>query len=401
VLRTVTFPPPPARFDSVLVTLTDLTERKCAQEELRRSQYLLAESQRQSHAGSWALNPFTLEHDRSDEAARILGYDPQGPKPAYAEILDRIHPQDQPYVRRTVNAAIAERRDIELEYRYVRSDGSLGHHYSVGHPVLNEKGELVEYVGTVLDITDRKRAEQALQKAQAELAHMSRVTTMIELTASLAHEINQPIAAAVTNASACVRWLARAHPEVEEARAAASRMMKDATRAADIIGRIRALFKKGPPQRELVDVNEVIREMIVLLRSEATRYSISLHTELAAGLAKVAADRVQLQQVLMNLMLNGIDAMKNVAAGAELTVKTQRTENDQLLVSICDTGVGLPRDQADRIFNAFFTTKADGTGMGLPISRSIIESHGGRLWAIANQGAGATFCFTLPVKGDA
>jgi signal transduction histidine kinase len=219
-----------------------------------------------------------------------------------------------------------------------------------------------------MDVTERKRAEEErerLRQVQADLAHLNRVTTMGELTASLAHEIKQPMAAAVTDAKTCLRWLGRDDPDLAEARDAASRMVKDVMRAADIISRISLLFTKGSRQQELVDVNELIREMFVLLRSEANRYSISIRTELAENLPKVMADRVQLQQVLMNLMLNGI-------------------------------GVGLPPEQADQIFSAFFTTKDKGTGMGLPISRSIIESHGGRLWATGAPGRGATFQFTLP-----
>jgi len=218
---------------------------------------------------------------------------------------------------------------------------------------------------------------------------------MGELTASLAHEIRQPISAAVTNAKTCLRWLGRDEPDVAEACQAASRLVKDVTRAADIIGRISSLFKKGGLQRELVDVNELIGEMIVLLSSEASRYSISIRTELAEGLPKVMADRVQLQQVFMNLMLNGIDAMKETSGGSELTIKSEAGDG-QLLISVSDTGVGLPPEEADQIFRAFFTTKDNGTGMGLPISRSIIESHGGRLWAAGNSSRGATFQFTLP-----
>jgi signal transduction histidine kinase len=216
------------------------------------------------------------------------------------------------------------------------------------------------------------------------------------LTASLAHEIRQPISAAVTDAKTCLRWLGRDEPDVAEACEAASRLVKDVTRAADIISRVGLMFKKGALQRELVDVNELIREMIVLLRSEANRYSISIHTELSEGLPKVMGDRVQLQQVFMNLMLNGIDAMKETSSGSELTIKSEAGDG-QLLISVNDTGVGLPPEQADQIFSAFFTTKDNGTGMGLPISRSIIESHGGRLWAAGASGRGATFQFTLPV----
>jgi len=248
---------------------------------------------------------------------------------------------------------------------------------------------------------ERKHAEEARREAQAELARVSRVTTMGELTASLAHEVNQPIAAAVTNANTCLRWLTRDHPDVEEARAAAMRIVKDGTRAAEIVKRIRLLFKKSTLQRELVDVNEAIREMIVLLRNEATRYNITVRVELAADLPRIMGDRVQLQQVLMNLIVNSIDAMKEVDGARELAVKSQRTEKDEVLLSVSDTGVGLPPQQADQIFNAFFTTKPHGTGMGLRISRSIVESHGGRLWSADNSPRGANFHFALPAKIEA
>jgi C4-dicarboxylate-specific signal transduction histidine kinase len=248
---------------------------------------------------------------------------------------------------------------------------------------------------------ERKHAEEALREAQGDLARVSRVTTMGELTASLAHEVNQPIAAAVTNANTCLRWLTREHPDLEEARLAASRIAKDATRAAEIISRIRLLFKKGTPERELVDVNEVIREMIVLLRGEATRQKVLIGIELEADLPQILGDRVQLQQVLMNLMLNGIEAMKDADGKRELVIKSQRAENEEVLVSVSDTGVGLPVQLADQIFKAFFTTKPQGTGMGLSISRSIVESHGGRLWAADNTARGASFCFTLSAKSEA
>ena len=251
-----------------------------------------------------------------------------------------------------------------------------------------------------LEIAERNRAEDALRQAQGDLARISRVTTMGELTASLAHEVNQPIAAAVTDASTCLRWLTRAEPDLAEAREAASRVVRDAARATQIIGRIRSLFKKGVSQRELLDVNEIIRGMVDLLRSEATRYSILMRTELSEDLPQIMGDRVQLQQVLMNLMINGIEAMKDVDRTRELAVKSQTVEDEQLMVSVSDTGVGLPPQQADQIFNPFFTTKDDGTGMGLRISRSIVESHGGRLWAADNAPRGATFHLTLPSKAD-
>jgi C4-dicarboxylate-specific signal transduction histidine kinase len=247
---------------------------------------------------------------------------------------------------------------------------------------------------------ERKHAEEALRHAQGDLARVSRITTLGELTASLAHEVNQPIAAAVTNANTCLRWLTREHPDLEEAREAASRIVKDATRAAEIVSRTRLLFKKGTAQRELVGLNEMVREMIVLLRGEATRHKILIATDLATGLPQVMGDRVLLQQVLMNLMLNGIEAMKDVDGKRELLIKSQQTENEEVILSVSDTGVGLPAQQTDQIFKAFFTTKPQGTGMGLSISRSIVEAHGGRLWADGNSPRGASFCFTLSTKSE-
>jgi signal transduction histidine kinase len=241
-----------------------------------------------------------------------------------------------------------------------------------------------------------REERERLRQAQTDLAHINRVTTMGELTASLAHEIKQPISAAVTDAKTCLRWLRRDRPDLAEASEAASRVVKDVTRAADIISRIGLLFKKGTLEHELLDVNELIEEMIVLLRSEASRHLISIRGELANELPKIVADRVQLQQVLMNLMLNGIEAMEDMGAGGELTIGSQQHDERQILISVADTGVGVQPEQAEQIFDAFFSTKPRGTGMGLPISRSIIESHGGRLWATPNSGAGTTFQFTLP-----
>jgi C4-dicarboxylate-specific signal transduction histidine kinase len=313
-------------------------------------------------------------------------------------MMRRTHPEDRSAVQQLVDRASRDRTEYDLEHRLLMPDGSVKHVRVVGRPSTDERGRF-EFVGALMDVTERKRAEEErerLRQVQADLARVTRVTTMGELTASVAHEINQPIAAAITNANTCLRWLTRDPPDVEEAREAASRSAKDATRAADIIKRIRLLFKKGTPQREPVDVNEVIRDVIILLRNEAYRYSVSIHTDLARDFSKVMADRVQLQQVLTNLMLNGIEAMKEVDAARELTIRSEQADNGHLLISVSDTGVGLAPEQAEQIFNAFFTTKPDGTGMGLPISRSIIESHGGRLWATANSEQGATFQFTLP-----
>jgi PAS domain S-box-containing protein len=377
----------------------DITERKRAEAALRRSEGYLAEVQRLSHTGTWATSPVTGENSYwSDECYRILGFDPKDGVPRYERFLPRVHPDDRPGLEEQADKAFRERTSFQLDYRIIHPDGKIRDIRAVGHPVFKASGDLAEFVGTVIDVTERKRAEEErerLRQVQADLARVTRMTTMGELSASLAHEIRQPISAAITNAKTCLRWLGRDFPDMEEAREAASRMVKDVTRAADIISRISLLFKKGGLQRELVDVNELVREMIVLLRSEANHYSISIRTELAEDLPKVMGDRVQLQQVFMNLILNGIDAMKETSGGNELTIKSE-ADGGQLLISVSDTGVGLPPEQADQIFNAFFTTKDNGTGMGLPISRSIIESHGGRLWFTGNSGRGATFQFTLP-----
>jgi signal transduction histidine kinase len=244
----------------------------------------------------------------------------------------------------------------------------------------------------------RNRTEEALRQANSDLGRVSRVMTMGELTASLAHEVNQPIAAAVTDANTCMRWLTRDAPDLEEAREAASRTIRDATRAAEIISRVGHLFRKGIPQRESVDVNAVIDEMVLILGGEATRYAISVRTDLEADLPRVVGDRVQLQQVVMNLMMNSIDAMRDVNGTRELMIRSQRGENEHVAVWVIDTGVGLPPQHLAQIFNAFFTTKPNGTGMGLRISQSIVESHGGHLWAETNPSRGATFHLTLPTK---
>ena len=390
--------------------VTDITESKRAEESLQESEAYLAEAQRLSHTGSWASTPATGDiRYWSEECYRVLGFDPQGGQPRFETFFQRIHPDDQRRLEQVERAverakrASGDKTGFEFDYRIIHPGGEIREIHTVGHPVFSPSGDLVEYVGTVIDITERKRAEEErerLRQAQADLARVTRVTTMGELTASLAHEIKQPISAAVMNARTCLRWLGRDEPDLTEAREAASRIIKDVTRASDIISRIGLLFKKGVPQHDLLDVNEVIQEMIALLRSEASRYSISIQGELANDLPQVMADRVQLQQVFMNLMLNGLDAMKESSCGNELTIKSEAADG-QLLISVSDTGIGIPPEEADQIFNAFFTTKPHGTGMGLPISRSIIESHGGRLWATANPGRGATFHLTLPTSVQA
>jgi PAS domain S-box-containing protein len=383
--------------------IRDISEQKSAEEALRRSEAYLAESQRLTHTGSWASHATTHEALYwSEEMFRVFGFDPQQGLPMRDQWLQRIHPEDRDRVKRQASDRMfVQKLDSDLEYRIVLPDGTVKHIHGLAHPVLSLNGELVEVVGTVVDITERKRAEnerERLQQLQADLAHINRVSMMGELTASLAHEIKQPIFAASADAETCLRWLERDQPDLVEAQEAALRVMTDVSRASDIITRIVSLFKKGIPQRESVDVKGVIQEMITLLRGEASRYSISIHAELMEGLPKIEADRVALQQVLMNLMLNAIEAMKETGTPGKLTITTRQAENRQILVSVSDTGMGLRPERTEQIFNAFFTSKPQGTGLGLPISRSIIESHGGRLWAISNSGPGATFQFTLPLQ---
>jgi PAS domain S-box-containing protein len=279
-------------------------------------------------------------------------------------------------------------------------DNALGHRFlAVSYSPLRSASQQVEAALVISrDITEHTLASEALRHAQADLAHASRMTTMGELTASLAHEVNQPIAAASTSASTCVRWLTRDDPDVGEAREAALAVVRNAKRAADIINRIRSISKKGEYNRQLVDLNEIVLEIIALLRTEAQRYSVSIRTDLQPNLPRAMADSVQVQQVLMNLIMNSIDAMKDIDRLREISVKSQNVEGRQVIISVSDTGTGLPPERAERIFDAFFTTKAHGIGMGLRISRSIVESHGGQLWVADNSPHGTTFSFTLPTS---
>jgi PAS domain S-box-containing protein len=377
----------------ILETNNDITERKRAESALRRQANLLE----QTHDAIivWEFPRTIIFWNRGAE--RLYGFSREEAIGRHShELLRTVHPLPTPVF------------EAELE-RDGEWNGELTHTVRDGRTILVESRHVLIHeadgrrlvLETNRDITERKRAEVALRQAQADLAHVNRVTTMGELTASLAHEVNQPIAAALTNANTCLLWLARDTPNIDEARAATMRIVQDGTRAADIISRIRRLFKKGAAQREGVDVNEVVREMIIILRGEATRYGISVRTALAADLPQVMGDRVQLQQVMMNLIVNSIDAMKDVAGTRELDITSQPAENEHLRVSVSDTGVGLPPQQADQIFNAFFTTKLQGTGMGLSISRSIVESHGGRLWAADNPSRGASFHLTLPTTVEA
>ena len=546
--------------------IRDISERKRAEEALRRSEAHLSQAQILAHVGSWVWQVAGRKTVHlSEEWYRVYGFDPKVGMPTWEERLQRVHPEDRAKWQAVIDRAIDEKSDYDLEIRILPPDKTVRYVHSVGQPVFGSSGELVQFVGVSMDVTERKHADEAFrlivvgtaattgsdffqslvqhmaqalraryafvttcddqkhartlafwkgdgfgenfdfdiadtpcervlhgevcrckqglqglfprdklladwqaesylgvpmldrsnrvighlailddkpmeadvraidllkifasraaaelnrQKAEdelqaalqerermreelAHLTHLNRVSTMGELAASLAHEIKQPISAAMTDARTCSRWLTRDRPDLAEAQAAASRVVKDVARASEIIGRVRSLFKKDSLQHEEVNINELIEEMIALLRGEASRHSILIHSDFSLDLPPIMADRVQLQQVLMNLMLNSIEAMKSMNTPGKLTIKSQQDDSGQLLISVMDTGVGVPPEKIEQIFNAFFTSKPQGTGMGLAISRSIIESHGGRLWATPNAGPGATLHFILPTGRNA
>lgn len=505
----------------------DITEQKVAEEALRSSQTYLMEAQKLTHTGSCAIDGSRQIQYWSDQMFEIFGFDPEQGLPTFDQWAQRIHPEDRDKFRVAGDKTFLEKVHCDTEFRIVRPDGTLKHIHGIGHPLLSPSGELIQVVGTMVDITERKRSEQErerlrevhrvvvetasdavisadetgviqfanpatmrvfgydpkeligkpltilmpeamrdlhekgfgrylttgqrhinwqgteliglrkdgqqfpvevsfgelttnghrvftgflrditerklaeegrerLRQMQADLAHITRVSTMGELTASLAHEIKQPIGAAVTNAEACIRLIDRQEPDLSEAREAALETIRDARRAADIIDRVRSLYQKGSSELENVDLNYLIEEMVIVMGSEANRHAVTIYSDLAPELPHVTADRVQLQQALMNLMLNGIEAMQ--ATGGQLRLKSQLARDGQLLVSVSDTGIGVPIQNLDKIFDAFFTTKTRGTGLGLVITRSIVQSHGGQIWVTANSGPGTTFNFTLPVQ---
>jgi PAS domain S-box-containing protein len=377
----------------------DLTERKKADERLRVSEARLAEAQRLSHSGVAAYNETSILHG-SEETYRIWGFDPAQGVPSREAVNQRMHPDDRDRVLAEVRRAVSERRDYSIEYRLLLPDGTAKHLESIGRPLFSAGGELVEIVVTHLDVTERKRAEdehERLRQLEADLAHMNRVSMMGELAASLAHEITQPIAAARNNARAALNFLDKQPADMDEVKEALGCVVGDADRAGVIVDRMRDHIKKAPPRKHRFDLNEAINEVIMLARSAIAENGASVKTRLTEGLALVDGDRVQLQQVILNLVLNAAEAMSGVDVGArELLISTEQSRTNGVLVAVRDSGAGIDPEHIERVFHAFYTTKSGGVGMGLSICRSIIDAHRGRLWADVNEPRGAVFRFTLP-----
>jgi len=391
----------------VLVTFQDITARRQAEaandlraiaerkEELRRSEAFLAEAQRLSLTGSFSWRVSTDEITWSEQLYRIFEFD-QGTPVTLELIGTRVHPEDIPLLHDITERARGAGADFEYEQRLQMPDQSIKYLHVVAHGTRDEDG-LLEYIGAVQDVTARRLSEQALGKAQSELAHVARLTTLSTLTASIAHEVNQPLSGIITNASTCLRMLAADPPDVDGARETARRTIRDGNRASDVIARVRALCTKKGSTTESVDLNEATREVIALSLSELQRSQVMLRAELVSDLPHVTGDRVQLQQVILNLLRNASDAMSDVNdRPRQLLIKTERADGDRVCLIVHDSGIGLDPGAADRLFEPFYTTKDGGMGIGLSVSRSIIERHHGHLWATPNDGPGATFAFSIP-----
>jgi PAS domain S-box-containing protein len=377
----------------------DITERKGAQEELRRSEAFLAEGQHLSRTGSFSWRVATDEITWSEQLYRIFGFD-QGVPVTLELIGTRIHPEDLSAFEEQIERSRQDGSDVQLEFRLLMPDHSVKYLHTVAHGTRDQNDRL-EYIGAVQDVTERRLSEEALSKVRSELAHVARVTSLGVLTASIAHEVNQPLSGIITNANTCLRMLAADPPNIDGARETARRTIRDGNRASEVITRLRGLFSKKDPTIESVDLNEATREVIALSLSKLQGERVSLRTELADDLPLVTGDRVQLQQVILNLLQNASDAMSAVDGRPRtLLIKTERDERDHVLLTMQDAGVGFEPQNQDRLFEAFYSSKSGGMGIGLSVSRSIIEAHHGRLWAAPNDGPGATFAFSIPCRSE-
>jgi signal transduction histidine kinase/DNA-binding response OmpR family regulator len=377
---------------------TEKAERQCAEESLRRSETYLAEAQRLSHTGSFGWRPSREEVYLSEESFRIFELDRATTPTLDLMMRERIHADDVAGWKRVVEHATHEEQDYTHEYRLRMPDGRIKHLHVVARALRNEAGD-VDFAGAVMDVTAIRLAERELHRTRTDLAHAMRVSILGELTASIAHEVNQPLGAVMCNAEACLSWLGCDPPNMNEAHAALDGIVRDGARANEIVLRIRALAKKADTKMTPLKLNEILSEALTFVQHELLSSRVTLRTEYASALPSILADKVQLQQVILNLILNGIEAMEPVSdRPRELVIRSERDEAQQVRVTVADCGVGFSADSAARLFNTFFTTKSDGMGMGLSICRSIIELHGGRIWAEPNAPHGATIQFTLPLN---
>jgi len=375
----------------------DIEDRKRAEDALRRSKAQLTHAQSLSKTGSVGFKVATGEIVWSDEAARIYGYE-SDTKPSVELVLQRVHPDDIAIVQREIDRARQGEQEFDFELRLMMPDGTIKYVYALAH--LLKDGGSDEIVGALMDITAAKQAQDALSKAQAELAHVTRVTSLGELAASIAHEVNQPLSAIVTNGAAGLRWLDRESPVLDEVRSSLESIIGDAKRASEVIHKIRSFSKKTNPEMTQLHINDVVDEAVSLIKREAFDHRVTMRLQLASGLPSVRGDRIQLQQVIFNLAINGVQAMTMVADRPRvLFIRTQLLEPDQVLVAVEDGGVGIEPENLNRLFSAFYTTKPNGLGMGLSICRSIIEAHGGRVWASRNSDRGMIFQFTISARG--
>ena len=375
--------------------LREITERKQAEESLRRSEAFLAEGQQLSRVGSFSWRVATDEIMWSDELYRIFDIERQVAV-TFDVIGDRIHPDDVPAFTSQIERSRRDGSDVELELRLQMADGSVKHVHVVAHARHDDQ---LEYIGAVQDVTERRLSEETLAAVRSELAHVARITSLGVLTASIAHEVNQPLSGIITNASTCGRMLAANPPDLEGARETARRIIRDGNRASDVITRLRAMFSHRELALEPLDLNEAAREVIALSSNDFRRNRILLQSELSDALPHVTGDRIQLQQVLLNLLRNAADAMVDVHdRPRQVLIRTEREEDTHVRVTVRDAGTGLPAHNLDSLFDAFHSTKSGGMGIGLFVSRSIVEKHQGRLWAERNEGPGATFSFSIPFQ---
>ncbi len=374
--------------------LRDITERKRAEETLRRSEAFLAEGQHLSRVGSFSWRLATDEIMWSEQLYRIFEID-RHLRVTFEVIGTRIHPEDLATFTEQIERSRRDGSVVQLELRLQMPDRSVKYVHVVAHS-RDERGQL-EYIGAVQDVTERRRSEEALATVRSELAYVARITSLGVLTASIAHEVNQPLSGIITNASTCVRMLATDPPDLDGARETARRTIRDGNRAADVMTRVRALFSKTELTLEPLDLNEAVREVVALSSNDLQRNRVILRSELADDLPIVTGDRIQLQQVILNLLRNAADAMVDVQdRPRQLLITTRREDAGAVRLTVRDAGMGLPPQNLESLFDAFHTTKSGGMGIGLFVSRSIVERHQGRLWAEPNDGPGATFSFSIP-----